>query len=232
VVQEAVIRKNTGKEASVEEVIEALRDVPGAPDTLCAICYLKQRAAERSLRGLYTELVNDYDLRLRWRKTSGFCRLHGELASRIGDPLGTAILYLDMVDNSQATGNDVTRSTPWARKRPQPSKDAKCLCCTDEQAAEARYLEAVANGMRRGNSFIDSLTASHYGLCIAHSSSLEGMLPADVAQTLQQEKLQRLALLKEQLAEIIRKSDYRYQHEPRGNEKDAWLRALQLFSSR
>ena len=227
-----MIRKNTGKEASVEEVIETLRDVPGAPDTLCAICYLKQRAAERALRGLYTELVNDYDLRLRWRKTTGFCRQHGELASRIGDPLGTAILYLDMVDSNQATGDDGGKMKPWARKRLQPSKDGKCLCCTDEKIAEERYLQAVASGMRQDSSFIDALTASRHGLCIAHSSLLQGTLPTDLAQALQKETMRRLALLKEQLAEIVRKSDYRYQHEPRGDEKDAWLRALQLFSSR
>lgn len=231
-VQKTVIQKHMGNEASIEEVIEALQDLPGAPHTLCAICYLKQRAAERSLRGLYTELVNDYELRLRWRKTSGFCRLHSELASRIGDPLGTAILYLDMVDISQATGNDGARIKPWARKRLPAIEDGTCLCCTDEKAAEARYLEAVASGMLRDSSFIDALTASRHGLCIAHSSSLQGMLPADGAQELQQEKLRRLALLKEQLAEIVRKSDYRYQHEPRGDEKDAWLRALQMFGSR
>lgn len=34
------------------------------------------------------------------------------------------------------------------------------------------------------------------------------------------------AALMTEVDEFIRKNDYRFQHEPRGDEHDAWLRAL------
>ncbi len=218
-------------EASVEEIIDALRDAPAAPHTLCAICYLKDRAAERAIKALYTELVNDYDLRLRWRNTEGFCQRHSELAAQLGDPLGTAILYLDVVERSLKCDGESTRLRRWPAPRRKRDLGSQCLCCIDEQDAEARYLKAAAESIRLSGSFVDALIQSRYGLCSRHCDMLRTIVPEPQSTVLQEEKRRRVELLRDQLMEIVRKSDYRYQHEPRGAEKDAWLRALQMFSS-
>ncbi len=230
-VPETVMRHRPTLEASVEEIIEALRDVPAAPSTLCALCYLKNRAAERAIKALYTELVNDYDLRLRWRQTHGFCQRHSELASRLGDPLGTAILYIDVVEGFLKKDAAELRPRRWPATPRAPILGKTCLCCEDEAGAEKRYLKAAAASMHRDHIFLEALKQSKYGLCVKHSALLCSLVPESESVELREENRRRVIILRDQLAEIVRKSDYRFQHESRGEEKDSWLRALQMYST-
>jgi len=41
----------------------------------------------------------------------------------------------------------------------------------------------------------------------------------------------RLEALSQEMSELIRKNDYRFSHEPLGEERDSWLRALAFFGS-
>ena len=51
----------------------------------------------------------------------------------------------------------------------------------------------------------------------------------EVQEFLIEVQLASLSQLSGELQEFIRKSDYRYAGEPPGDERDAWIRAVQLW---
>ncbi len=60
------------------------------------LCRLADRSVRRALRDIFAEFVNDPPLRLRLRKSRGFCAAHMPLLSGSGEALGIAILCHDL----------------------------------------------------------------------------------------------------------------------------------------
>jgi hypothetical protein len=68
------------------------------------------------------------------------------------------------------------------------------------------------------------------GLCVPHFLTLLGMPMATEARTLliEMQRSQMSSLLRE-LAEFLRKHDYRFSHEGFGSESDSWSRAIRMM---
>ncbi|MBN1920116.1 MAG: hypothetical protein JW892_02630, partial [Anaerolineae bacterium] len=65
------------------------------------------------------------------------------------------------------------------------------------------------------------------GLCLPHLRlTLQASGPAAGYRALLTAQREAWSALMAELDEFIRKNDYRFQHEPMGDERDAWLRAL------
>ncbi len=65
------------------------------------------------------------------------------------------------------------------------------------------------------------------GLCLPHLRlALQASGPAAGYQALLAAQREAWSALMAELDEFIRKNDYRFQHEPMGDERDSWLRAL------
>ena len=77
---------------------------------------------------------------------------------------------------------------------------------------------------------VEALRASE-GLCLPHlRSALEQVREIGACEQLLSIHRARLETLESELAEFIRKNDYRFKAEGFGKEGDAWLRAVGLIA--
>lgn len=224
----------TQPETTLHEILEALRSTPGdAQDGLlqtpCALCRLVARSVAQSTRAFFAEFVNDPPARVRLRQARGFCAEHAALLATLGDALAVAILYSDLArltrERWQQEGGRGLRLNLRGGAR---SPAAPCPACADAQEAQARYVGALAAGLKEPQVW-EALEAGS-GLCVAHAERVMAQAAPAHAARLRQMESERLAALQAELDEIVRKNDYRFRGEAWGPERDAWLRALQKLS--
>jgi hypothetical protein len=194
----------------------------------CPICRLARQTEGRYLRILLTEGVNDPDVRDLVRASGGFCSGHGAAIATSGDNLPVAIFCQDLVNHllrlMESPGSGRGGPVPAL---PCPSEG--CRVCVAVREATDRYSEALLDiagqdASRTGLERAGGLCVPHLQRCISldrKGQRIQAVLAA-----------QRAALrsLSQELAEFIRKKDYRFASEPSGREGDAWQRAIRLLS--
>mgnify|MGYP000386243763 CR=1 FL=1 len=187
----------------------------------CPVCTLAARAVDGFLRSFLYEGVNDVGLRARLRTAGGFCHPHAWQLQRLGDPLAHALLYQDLVDDR------LSRPGAFAPS-PAPGPD-RCPACGLAADAAHRYLSGLVEAL--ADPAFRARYEGAFGLCLPHLARALDLprLPGPVRDFLLDCARRQGQRLREQLAEIIRKSDYRHAHEPRGPEKDAWVRAVRWW---
>jgi hypothetical protein len=111
----------------------------------------------------------------------------------------------------------------------QRQHKAACPACGRiEKFFEQDFIETLLTSLSDPE-FADSFQLS-FGLCLPHIYQAAGMgrdhpnLPILIDV-----QLQKLGTLRGELKEYIRKLDYRFMAEPRGEEKTAWRRVIELF---
>ena len=120
-------------ETTLHEIITALRqdrsaviphqaDVNGLKLQQCVLCSLSERSVSRALRDIFAEFVNDPPLRLRLRRSRGFCAAHVPLLSSSGEALGIAILFHDLAGETLRRWAE--NNAPRSRKEDEISKSA------------------------------------------------------------------------------------------------------------
>jgi hypothetical protein len=203
----------------------------------CPVCRLLDKSVKRAMQALFYEFVNDYDTRQGLRQSRGLCAQHAWQAAdqHAGSPLGYAIVYKDVIEaimESLPPDGGSSSQQGWrgriqkAIKALKPSKG--CPVCAQAQATQKDILASLVKELANP-AFVTALRASD-GLCMPHflaalhtlkgSESFEGLL------SIEREKLAALQL---ELAELIRKNDYRFSEEDWGAEGDSWRRAIQIL---
>jgi hypothetical protein len=227
-----------------------LRDALAEPG--CAVCRLNADTADRFLDSLLWESVNDPGIRRDIRQSQGFCRQHAWELIRDGSSLGVAILMHDLFKNLHRTIENAryqgvsalsVRRTQEALNRQLPSVATEelvtqlspqkaCPACAQVSKMESIYLTTLLDhlGARGGSdSLLPGFEASD-GLCLPHFRQaltlVRGGKSFERLMVVQRSVWQRLV---GELSENIRKSDYRFRDEPRGDETDAWLRAVAVL---
>ena len=76
---------------------------------------------------------------------------------------------------------------------------------------------------------IKELYLKSYGLCMNHFSQALKSASLEAAELLIHKQVEVLRKLDSDLEEYSRKLDYRYSHEPKGEEQTAWIRAIKFF---
>lgn len=199
------MRKPPGHHLDFFVLLEALQQVG------CAACRLADQAGRRFLQTLFYEQVTDGIVRARLRRAGGFCREHTRLALKLGDALGSSIIYGDLLGEA---------SRSLGGKSPARS----CLVCQAGAEAARRGLKVLTAHLADA----DVLAAYQEGdgLCLDHLGQILGSKRSpDTAGTLLQIERERLQRLAEDCAEFVVKSDYRRIGETLGPERDAWQRA-------
>lgn len=192
--------------------------------TGCPLCRLEGRSVERYIDSLFYESVSDIKTRNQLRASLGFCRDHARLAldRRLGDALGFAILYHDSINNLL---RGLDRDSAIAALTPQK----ECLVCRHRDETRRLLLRTLVTGLGDPG-LADAFRASD-GLCVPHlrDAFREAREPAarDLLLTLHRAKLETL---RGELAEFIRKNDYRFAHEGFGAEGDSWRRAVEKLT--
>jgi hypothetical protein len=233
-----------GRTMSFYDVREALAQ-PG-----CAVCRLKAEVTERYLDGLLWESVNDPGLRHEVRRARGFCHEHAWGLVHNGASLGVAIILRDVLQEVLAVlegGKFQTvptlslRRTQEALDPGQPagataelvgqlSPQATCPACAQAATMEGIYLSTLVEHLLSEDGLLAGYQASE-GLCLPHfRQALARVRDEVVFEALVQAQRAIWERLIGHLSEIIRKSDYRFQDEPRGEEVGGALRAIAALS--
>lgn len=127
------------------------------------------------------------------------------------------------------------RDQSFSHRYQELNPRAPCPACEKEREAVRRYCEELMAWISSAE--MEEAYQSSEGLCLGHLRQCLALTQAATNQQLAaaREKLihMELHILKDlaaDLAELLRKFDYRYSREPMGKEKDAWRRAMAKIS--
>lgn len=199
--------------------------------TGCPVCTLTQRAGARYIEGTFNESMLDPGIRQKLVESMGFCYEHTwqSIELKLSDALGHAILYQDLVkrvlnavaENEKNPGQQLANSLEQA---------TGCPACQIEVETLERIIDSMVAALRQPD-FVSEFHKSD-GLCVSH---LKHILPRldqkQQAAVLSHQRI-RLESLKGELAEFIRKSDYRFRDEAIGPEGDSYKRAADMVKGK
>jgi len=195
----------------------------------CPVCHLSLERVRRYLDGILHEYVNDPGVRSDLRRSFGYCNQHAWwLTESLGDVLGVAIIQRDVVNVLCEELHGVTLGRLKARDLVQRlTPPAECPACVQRRSVEDMAIGTLLQNI--GDDRLASAMAG--GLCLTHFRRALGLI--EDAETLDSVvALQRRAWtgLREELAEFIRRQDYRFANESPGGERDSVWRSIGIVS--
>ncbi len=213
----------------------------------CPFCRRLDNAANSQLDSMLWEMVNAPFVQETVQQARGFCHHHGWLLVRGGAALGITILVKSVFDTllevlAQAdapTSGQPLQQLRYALRLPggaagqlsnglAPQKE--CPICLSIKPIEAGYTSTFLNQFTAGDDPLGPPYGQSDGLCLSHFRSVVAAAgPGKTLDELVSAQRDIWQRLEAQLAEFIRKNDYRFAHEPVGEEGDAWRRALELL---
>lgn len=200
----------------------------------CPVCALGQRVSARYVDSLFYESINDPVARARLRASLGLCYEHAWLMveARLSDALGQSILYRDLAETLLARLPAETEAFDSRHLAEALAPTADCPACESRAEAERRALQVLGRALERRDVLADFEKSD--GLCLPHLRALlrETQPSRKALAALLAHQRQQLARLEGELAEFIRKNDYRFQGEGMGSERDAYQRAAAMLTGR
>lgn len=179
----------------------------------CALCGLMSFQAERYLTGVANDGVNNIPLRQRLTRQGGYCARHCAWLQANTHLLLVAILL---------NGFLKTR-LERARAGKKPVK-LRCEACVVEAQTSERLVRAVKRHCKEAEL---GQRLERLPLCLTHLEALCGVLP----KAMRLQLTQRHKPLLENLGEVIRKHDYRFNPEKITTaEVGSVKRVLELFA--
>jgi hypothetical protein len=228
------------------EAQEAMKE-PG-----CPVCTLVERAVVARIDSLAYESVTDPEAREGLRDSLAFCAVHGPIWLSHSGPLGTSIVYNDVLNKLRRAvksvekrdgggglgerfqsllgggrGSEESRTLAASLEPSRP-----CPACAYSLEVEGRMCAGFAHGL--GNrSFVETYEQHSLGLCLPHFRLVVRKTASRAhLETLVRVQEAKWAVTCEELSEVARKFDYRYQHEERGPEFAAPARAIEQVGGR
>lgn len=218
----------------------------------CPLCRLAQSATARFLDNLFYEMVNDAGVRGQLRNSLGFCKPHTRLLleTLLRDPLGLTIIYHDVLNAILANlppPDEARRPAGLLDRllRRPPEEIAKrvkstlqaltprspCPACHYQDQYTNSMLESLMTHLKT-SALSQALEASD-GLCLPHLRlALEKPASTNGYEKLMLIHQSKLQKLRDELAEFIRRSDYRFIEEGFGAEGNAYQRAMEMLVGR
>ncbi len=226
------------------ELLETLANESG-----CTLCFLSTRAANRYIEAILYESVTDVEVREKLRQARGMCNFHAWQMADKFESLGVALIYLDLVHFYQDALKEARAGLPGqsllkgltdrlgaSRRSKATSALARrllpergCTACEMREIAGQIYIEALLECLDEAC----PLLRESAGFCLPHLARIAdqaaGQRDLDRLIEAQAEPLRRI---EHELAEYVRKNDYRFTKEGLGSERDSWTRAIELLSGR
>jgi hypothetical protein len=161
----------------------------------------------------------------------GFCYEHTlqSINLKLSDALGHAILYQDLVNEAIKI---IVQNEKNAGKQLAGALGpvAACPACRIEEATLERVIDSMVIALR-DQDFVAEFKQSS-GLCIPHLKRLLPNLDGKRQATVLGHQRARMESLKGELAEFIRKCDYRFRDEVIGKEGDSYKRAADMIKGK
>jgi hypothetical protein len=199
----------------------------------CPLCRLQHRDETRFLDSLTYERILDLETRDKLKASRGLCEPHVRAWREVrGSALGIALVYeiavKDLLEDSDAQppGGLFGRArSGTARIADAMEAQAACPACEVGADTVARYTKVLLHDIQYAD--IETALEAAGGLCLPHLRFVLRRRGPDRAQRLVLEVQRRVwQSLRAELKEFIRKNDYRFRDEPKGAERDSWLRAI------
>ncbi|GBC94711.1 hypothetical protein HRbin16_00495 [bacterium HR16] len=179
----------------------------------CALCWLARKQLLRRVDTLFAEHVNDPQWRQSLREGKGFCAYHADLVLSRADVLSLSIIAEDLLAHTSITAPAKRAHSAWY-----------CQLC-EAQAHDVAQMAKLLAQLLREPSWRSRYELSR-GLCLPHLQQVLRNASPEVQTWLTANESQRWQALRKHLQEVIRKHNYRFQHEPWGEEVGSWRRAM------
>jgi Family of unknown function (DUF6062) len=197
----------------------------GLRNDICPLCRVAHKADRQYIWHFYDERSNDMGAVDEVRHAYGFCAEHIEMFRRIDvenmqTTLSISVLF---ADTFMGIVEQLGTLSPNSRFQPE-----QCPACADRDHYLHRNAMYLLDMLATSPGYLESFERSP-GLCFPHFA-----LAWEVARTREDRELllsvQRQASrsLLDELREHVRKHDDKFRHEPKGAERDSWLRAICL----
>lgn len=205
----------------------------------CPVCTLGLHSVAHYIESTNYDSVGDVGVRHQLKGALGFCNLHAYQWLHAAFILGTAQIYHDVLgiilnDLQSTSWHPATLSdrvtsllshhddeAPGGVIQPTASCPACAVLAETEEMLIRTLMQTLADP-----TFRDAYAAST-GLCIPHlRAALTSAPTREAFEMLKNHAVHQEEILLAQLAEIVRKHDYRYLHEPIGEEKGAAARSV------
>ena len=218
----------------------------------CPLCWIGRNAAERYIRHLLWESVNDGDTRWHFITALGYCPEHTlMLASReteqYGDALGVNILYenLASVVASRLETLDLPKEPEVRKGKPFSGKSHKeprnlvpasnCRVCQTADSSMQYTLKTLLEELESAPGDWQPRYAASGSLCLSHLRqclNAADHYPAP-ASFLREDTLTRLKRWQEGLQGYVRKHSWDLRDMPlTENERQAWREVLAFFTGK
>jgi hypothetical protein len=216
----------------------------------CPLCRLVSDAVKKHLENLLYENVNDGILRNELRQSVGFCNLHAWqiVDAGVGSALGISIIYHDVLSNILKGLPDIEIKTQpenafrrLFKMAPQSVREyvnrvsrvirrkGECPACLQQERSTELVVSVLVDSLL-DEKLADRLTLSD-GLCLPHLDlAIRKVRDERTLSVLVALNREKYLSLNQELSEIIRKSDYRFQAEGFGEEGDAWRRVVAMLA--
>ena len=192
-------------------------------DDCCPVCELMDFRINQSVENFLYESVNNPHIRYKIEKTNGFCNHHVHMLLRKGDPLSHAILYQDLLSL-------VAANIDKPKNKIKYDNHSGCMFCERERDNEYDYTKAFLEFFEK-EEFSSKYKKSGM-LCVPHLVKIQNIKFSNkkTLKAIMDETLGKYTALNAHLAEIKRKSDYRFNDEEwTEEEKAAWTKAAKAF---
>lgn len=205
----------------------------------CPVCSLGLRRVAHYIDAINYDSVGDPGVRRQLRAALGFCNTHAHQWLRTAFVLGTAQIYQEVLGIVREEVATAPHALPALGQRlgallgthgpaeaaPVARPTGSCPVCLHLAETEEMLLSTLVRSLPN-ESFREAYLASP-GLCLPHLRMALALAPPEEVATTMRERARRTEdVLLAQLAEIIRKHDYRYHDEPVGEERGAAARAV------
>ncbi|HEY3993823.1 MAG TPA: DUF6062 family protein [Ktedonobacteraceae bacterium] len=217
----------------------------------CPICLVTLERMERVMDFWQYEWASEWKNRQVLIHSKGFCSRHTWQLTQMTNvpaPFALAMVYrsvlpdvleeierdLEQVKGARGSGHKPFWKKLWRRKREQPEQAdtaiffSGCPFCQRQRETEQALLQELLL-MLSFEEFQAKLRAST-GFCLPHLTQIVRAAMNDAQRTILLD-VQRACLQRNlgELDELVRKHDYRFLQEPRGDEMTAWRRAAELL---
>jgi hypothetical protein len=215
----------------------------------CPICQLGQKVINDYLDMVLYESVADPKTRDQLRASLGYCNTHAWWLSNVGkgNTLGIAIIYQDLLEVLNTILPQMPNRKPlsifqrvfrlFQRKKPLKPHEYRvqhvqqsCPACVLRHETETNVLKIMMAALAKKDEQMQAALKKSHGICLPHvTQAMEVTQDKAAIQLLVTITTATIGEIREELAELIRKHDYRFQHEPMGSEKESWKRAINLL---
>lgn len=208
----------------------------------CVICNLGLRVLDQYFDSLVYERVNDVGVRGDLRQSQGFCAAHGQMLREAKSVAGSAIIHRDLIQSVikrlKSTSYPAGTQHNWLKellnmedqhRSPGLPPAKPCPACVLVYQNEQSNIDVLLENW--DDDFLRTAFKESSGLCLPHLRMALGRAKyREKFDKLKQVQLEIWQRLLAELDEFIRKQDYRFSHEPVGDERDSWSRAINIVS--